>query len=56
MAPKNEHALFHGREIFQIQGHCHFILLLKNGLITTKTLPREKSVGEDASDSLDGCP
>jgi hypothetical protein len=56
MAAKNEHALFHGREIFQIQGHCHFILLLKNGLIATKTLPHEKSVGEDASDSLDGCP
>jgi hypothetical protein len=46
----------HGREIFQIKGHCHFILLLKNGLIATKTLPHEKSVGEDASDSLDGCP
>jgi hypothetical protein len=47
---------FAAEKYFRFRGIVTLYFCQKNRLIATKTLPHEKSVGEDASDSLDGCP
>jgi hypothetical protein len=55
-ASGSKHAFFCDGDIFSDSGALSLYTFgSTNDLLRSKTLPHEKSVGEHASDSLDGC-